>query len=133
MEFSKMLKNKRKQLGLSQEELAEKINVSRQAVTKWETGKGMPDISNLISLNNEFDMSLDELIKGDEVIKKKIIRDSNSKKWHLLVILYLVVVLGYIAYFFKVYNIFMVGFLISTLFMLFLEVRIFIKERIYKE
>jgi len=93
----------------------------------------MPDISNLISLSNEFDMSLDELIKGDEVIKKKIIRDSNSKKWHLLVILYLVVVLGYIAYFFKVYNIFMVGFLISTLFMLFLEVRIFIKERIYKE
>lgn len=50
MTFAEKLKELRKQKGISQEQLAEKIYVSRQAITKWESGNGIPDIENLISI-----------------------------------------------------------------------------------
>ena len=62
MTFAEKLKSIRKQVGMSQELLAEKIGVSRQAVTKWETGAGIPDIENMISISNLFNISIDELI-----------------------------------------------------------------------
>ena len=62
MTFAKKLKSIRKQVGMSQELLAEKIGVSRQAVTKWETGAGIPDIDNMVSISNLFNISIDELI-----------------------------------------------------------------------
>ena len=129
MSLGEKIKAMRQQAALSQEQLAEKLNVSRQAVTKWETGKGIPDIANLIAISDEFDVSLDELIKDDIAVKKKIISDSSSKKWHILVIVYLVAITAYISYFAIYHRIFMIGFLISTLFMLFYETRIFIKEK----
>lgn len=129
MDLGEKIRDQRKKAGLSQEQLAEKLNVSRQAITKWETNKGIPDISNLIALSDEFGLSLDELIKEDGAVKKKIISDSSAKKWHILVIVYLLAILAYIAYFVVCHKIFMVGFLIATLFMLFFELRIFIKEK----
>ena len=57
---------------LSQEQLAQKLNVTRQAVYKWESGKGYPDIQNLIILSELFDISIDELIKGDNTFQRKI-------------------------------------------------------------
>lgn len=133
MSLGEKIKTMRQQAALSQEQLAERLNVSRQAVTKWETGKGIPDIANLIAISEEFDLSLDELIKDDITIKNKIIADSSSKKWHILVIVYLVAIVAYIAYFAFCHRIFMIGFLIATLFMLFYEARIFVKEKIYKQ
>lgn len=62
MEFKDKLKDIRKQKGLSQEALAEEIGVSRQAITKWETGKGLPDIENMKILAEIFKTTLDELI-----------------------------------------------------------------------
>lgn len=129
MNLGEKIKDCRTKAGLSQEQLAERIHVSRQAVTKWETGRGIPDIANLIALSEEFDISLDELVKEDGAVKRKIISDSASKKWHILVIVYLVAIVLYIAYFAFWHNILMIGFLIATLFMLFFEVRIFIKEK----
>ena len=131
MSLGDKIKEYRKSSGLSQEELAEKLNVSRQAITKWENNKGIPDISNLIAISDEFCLSLDELIKDDVNVKKKIISDSSAKKWHILVIVYLFAIIAYIAYFVIYHKIFMIGFLISTFFMLFFELRIFIKEKIY--
>ena len=61
MNFSEILIQRRKQLGLSQESLAEKIQVSRQAVSKWETGEAMPDMPKLIALADALEMSLDAL------------------------------------------------------------------------
>jgi len=61
MNFSEILIQRRKQLGLSQESLAEKIQVSRQAVSKWETGEAMPDMTKLIALADALEMSLDVL------------------------------------------------------------------------
>lgn len=129
MNLGEKIKGCRTKAGLSQEQLAKKMNVSRQAVTKWETGRGIPDIANLIALSEEFDISLDELLKEDGAVKKKIISDSASKKWHILVIVYLAAIVMYIAYFAIRHDILMIGFLVSTLFMLFFEVRIFIKEK----
>lgn len=65
MNFSDRLKEIRKNAGLSQEQLAEKIGVSRQAVTKWETGKGLPDIENIVIIAEIFKTTLDELISAD--------------------------------------------------------------------
>ena len=126
------IRDYRKKAGLSQEQLAEELNVSRQAITKWETNKGVPDISNLIAISDEFGVTLDELIKEDAVVKKKIISDSSSKKWHILVIIYLIAIVAYIAFFAICHRILMIGFLIATLFMLFFELRIFFKEKISK-
>lgn len=133
MNLGAIIREQRKKAGLSQEQLAEKINVSRQAITKWETEKGIPDIANLIALSDEFGMSLDELIKENITVKNKIIADSSAKKWHLLVIVYLLAIVAYVIYFAVYHRILMIGFLIATLFMLFFEVRIFIKERIYRQ
>ena len=99
MSLGEKIREQRKQAGLSQEQLAEKLNVSRQAITKWETDKGIPDVANLIAISDEFGLSLDELIKGDVAVKKKIIADSSAKKWHILVIVYLLAIVAYIAYF----------------------------------
>lgn len=131
--IGKFIAQKRKEKNLTQEQLAEKLNVSRQAITKWETDKGLPDVSNLIALSDEFGLSLDELIKGDIAVKKKIIADSAAKKWHILVIVYLVAIVAYVAYFAVCHSILMIGFLIATLFILFFELRIFIKEKIYRQ
>lgn len=55
----------RKQAGMSQEQLAEKLGVSRQAVTKWETDAGIPDIENMMAISALFDISIDELLSNE--------------------------------------------------------------------
>ena len=55
---------------MSQELLAEKIGVSRQAVTKWETGAGIPDIENMISISSLFNISIDELLCNERTNPK---------------------------------------------------------------
>ena len=62
MDFGDKLKQIRTSQGLSQEQLAEKIGVSRQAITKWETKKGLPDIENMVILAEIFKVTLDELV-----------------------------------------------------------------------
>lgn len=64
MEFNNRLYELRKKKGLSQEELANRINVSRQTVSKWEIGDSTPDMEKLIALSDLFEISLDELILG---------------------------------------------------------------------
>ena len=61
----------RKQKGISQEQLAEKIYVSRQAITKWESGNGIPDIENLIAISNLFNESLDSLLSEEKSLVSK--------------------------------------------------------------
>ena len=64
--FSDKLQLIRKNKGLTQEELAEKLSVSRQAVAKWESGQVYPDISNLIQISNIFSVTIDYLVKDQE-------------------------------------------------------------------
>ncbi len=74
MELQTQIKKYRNQLSLSQEELAERVFVSRQSVSNWETGKTYPDIKSLLLLSEVFGVSLDTLVKGDIEIMKKEIR-----------------------------------------------------------
>lgn len=71
MTFAEKLKFIRKRAGMSQEQLAEKLSVSRQAVTKWETDAGIPDIENMMAISALFDISIDELLSGEKEIKKQ--------------------------------------------------------------
>ena len=71
MNFAEKLKELRKQKGISQEQLAEKIYVSRQAITKWESGNGIPDIENLIAISNLFNESLDSLLSEEKSLISK--------------------------------------------------------------
>ena len=64
MTFAEKLKSIRKQAGMSQEQLAEKLGVSRQAVTKWETDAGIPDIDNIMAISALFDISIDDLLSN---------------------------------------------------------------------
>lgn len=69
MDFGDKLKQYRVSEGLSQEQLAEKIGVSRQAITKWETKRGLPDVENMIILAEIFKLTLDELVLSE--VKKQ--------------------------------------------------------------
>ncbi len=80
MEFSKKLYELRKQKGLSQEELASKLNVSRQTLSKWELGESTPDMEKLVLLSDYFHLSLDELVLGKEMENKTVIKENTMAK-----------------------------------------------------
>lgn len=66
MTFGEKLRETRKAAGFSQEELAEKLNVSRQAITKWESDTGLPDISNIMTISKLFSIPVDDLISEEK-------------------------------------------------------------------
>ena len=68
MEFNKKIQELRKQKGLTQEELAEALYVSRTAVSKRESGRGVPNIDSLKAISKFFSVSLDELLSGKEIL-----------------------------------------------------------------
>ena len=74
MNVGTKIKSARTHAGLTQDELAARLCVSRQAITKWENGKGVPDIENLKALAALFDISVDRLI-GDEPLAKHVMRE----------------------------------------------------------
>ena len=68
MEFSEKLQELRKNRGLTQEELAEILYVSRTAVSKWESGRGYPNIDSLKEISKFFEVSIDDLLSGEKLI-----------------------------------------------------------------
>ena len=127
--LSEKLKQLRNESGLTQEQVAEKLNCTRSAIARWETDKGIPDITNLIAISELYNVTIDELIKDNEKVEQKVKVDSKAKKWHLLVIIYLIAIVAYIAYFLIAHRIFMVGFLVATIFMLGIELWVLIRKR----
>src|SRR5699024_918827 len=71
-------KKERKKRGRSQDYLAEKIFVSHQSVSKWETDKNYPSIEIIIDLSNLFNITIDELLRSDDGLKEKVIQDSKK-------------------------------------------------------
>ena len=67
MKFNEKLLKLRKEKGLSQEELGMEMQVSRQTISKWESGQSYPDFTRLVMLSDFFDMTLDELVKDIDV------------------------------------------------------------------
>ncbi|MCH5205857.1 MAG: helix-turn-helix transcriptional regulator [Oscillospiraceae bacterium] len=78
--FSERFRGLRKKSGLSQEELAEKLNVSRQAVSKWETGAAVPTADKLAEIADFFGVSLDMLMRGDNSEIPQNRREDSPKK-----------------------------------------------------
>lgn len=75
MEVGRRIREEREALGISQEELARRIFVSRQTVSNWETGKTYPDVQSLLIMSGLFGTSVDSLVKGDvEAMDEKITR-----------------------------------------------------------
>ncbi len=98
MEIGNQIKKHRNKLKWSQEMLAEKAYVSRQTISNWENDKSYPDIHSLLILGKLFNISLDELVKGDvETMKNEINKDEvkkfNSMSW-LLAAMYLIMVIS---------------------------------------
>ena len=78
MEFNEKLQELRKQRGLTQEELAEKLYVSRTAISKWESGRGYPNIESLKAIAKFFEVTVDELLSTDEILT--IAEEDNKRK-----------------------------------------------------
>lgn len=86
MEIGRQIRKYRQELKMSQEELAEKVFVTRQTVSNWENDKNYPDINSLLLLSSLFGISLDILVKGDvekmqEMIKNEDIRKLKQYGW----------------------------------------------------
>lgn len=79
MELATHIKEHRARLGMSQEELAEAIFVSRQTISNWETDRTYPDVQSLLLLSNLFDVSVDSLIKGDVEEMKQVLSVEAKK------------------------------------------------------
>lgn len=77
MEFNKKLQELRKQKGYTQEELADVLFVSRAAISKWESGRGYPNIDSLKAISKIFSISVDELLSSNELL---IIAEEDNKK-----------------------------------------------------
>ena len=78
MEFNEKLQNLRKQKGLTQEELAEALYVSRTAISKWESGRGYPSIESLKAIANFFSVTIDDLLSSNEALE--IAEQENKQK-----------------------------------------------------
>lgn len=84
MEIGKKLKEIRRKVDLSQEQVAEKLFVSRQTISNWENERSYPDIISIIKLSDLYEISLDELLKGDQKMMEHLeectnIVESNKK------------------------------------------------------
>lgn len=80
MEIEKKLKDARTNAGLTQEQVAEEIMVSRQTISNWENGKSLPDIISIMNLSDLYQISIDELLKGDPKMKAKLEKDKTVAK-----------------------------------------------------
>lgn len=79
MILGQRIKEEREKRQWTQDYLAETLNVSRQAISKWEVGSTYPDIDRLVQISNLFGITLDSLIKGDDSLKKSIVITKNAK------------------------------------------------------
>ena len=108
--ISNFIKEKRKELGITQEELANKLFVTEKAISRWETGRGTPDISLLLPLSKELKVDVSELLNGEEnknskneveqLIKYKEITESNiyNFQFKLTIFFYVLSILSFLIY-----------------------------------
>lgn len=97
MELGKQIKKYRSEKALSQDALAEKIYVSRQTISNWENDKSYPDVNSLVLLSKVFNVSLDQLIKGDmEKMTEQINNSADRKEYEHLSLAFTVLLLAII-------------------------------------
>ena len=79
MELGNRLKELRKSLNINQDELAEKLFVTRQTISNWENDKSYPDIQSVLLISDIFDVSIDQLLKGDVERMEKIVTEQTEE------------------------------------------------------
>ncbi len=103
MRIADQIKSARIQKEYTQEQSAENLMISRQTISNWENGKSLPDIVSIIRMSDLYDVSLDELLKGDKVLMEKIEKDAMAVKaekkiikfaWISIVLGVIVIILG---------------------------------------
>ncbi|MDE7361899.1 MAG: helix-turn-helix domain-containing protein [Oscillospiraceae bacterium] len=80
MEIGKKLRAARAKCGLTQEQAAERLYVTRQTVSNWENERSYPDIVSIVKISELYDVSLDELLKGDDEMMKHLEETTNAVK-----------------------------------------------------
>ncbi|HIY93541.1 helix-turn-helix domain-containing protein [Companilactobacillus sp. HBUAS56275] len=95
MKIGEQLQNQRKLHGMSQDELADELHISRQSISKWENGKSLPSFSNVVAISDLFDISLDELIKGDAELMDQFEsgKPKISKTWMIIIISFTIAII----------------------------------------
>lgn len=102
--ISNFIKTKRKELGLTQEELAQKLFVTEKAISRWETGRGTPDISLLIPLAKILKINVSELLNGENDIEEVIKYNKINKKtkfnfqFKIIILFYVLSILTFLIY-----------------------------------
>ncbi len=101
MTFGEKIRKLRTDNQMNQDELAEKLFVTRTAISKWETGKGYPSIDSLKQLSNLFHVSIDDLISDEDVESKRVLDDQRARMFYWIAIGFLALTLAasLIAYF----------------------------------
>lgn len=94
MKLAERLKTVRGNENLTQGELAEKLQVSRSTISSWETGRSYPDLEMIIRISDQFDVSLDYLLREDEKMVKKLNFGTKQKKWLIGTVVVLALVIG---------------------------------------
>lgn len=78
MDFGTQIKKIRTNLELTQEQLAQKLNVSRQTISSWENNRNLPDLQMVVQIAQTFNLSLDQLILGDNTMTNKLVNDGSE-------------------------------------------------------
>ncbi|WP_353423238.1 helix-turn-helix domain-containing protein [Staphylococcus xylosus] len=100
MDFGNQIKLLRKKIKLTQSQLANELNVSRQTISAWENNRYLPDIEMIVIIAKKFDLSLDDLILGDDAIKNKLVSDgSNIKRIRLSILSLIFILIGILSAF----------------------------------
>lgn len=97
MDLGNRIKTEREKLNMSQDDLAQKMDISRQAISKWETGSSYPDIEKILRLSEIFNLSLDELVKGDKNFQENLIKEGKTNMSGLTILGYVLIALGVIT------------------------------------
>lgn len=115
MDFSEKLLTLRKAKDLTQEQLAEKLDVSRQSVSKWESGQAIPELDKIVALSAVFDVTTDYLLKSSEIDDLSVKTEMLEKQQQMMLIREQKKqqVLGCVMYSIAIYLIFLVAYFIG--------------------
>ena len=106
MYFSSKIKEERQKHNMSQQQLGDKLHISRQSVSKWERGESYPSIELLIKLSELFDITLDELVKEDPSLKEQLIKDSQKLAYPRVKLLFdMLLMIGFLIIAAKIFTI----------------------------
>lgn len=106
MNLPHQIKTYRTKLSLSQEELAEKLYVTRQSISNWETGKCYPDLNSLLLMSSLFSVTLDQLVKGDIDMIKETIQKQDIKSLSRYTTVFMILMIVCIVSFAPLYHFF---------------------------